>query len=58
MLVERVTSGAHRPLLDDDPAGTLQQMHDTREALYREVADAIVLVDHRSVGEVVEAVLR
>ena len=58
LLVERVTSGVHRPLLDDDPAGTLQKMHETREALYREVADAIVLVDHRSVGEIVEAVLR
>ena len=58
VLVERVGSGAHRPLLDDDPSGTLQQMHDTREALYREVADAIVLVDHRSVSDVVEAVMR
>jgi shikimate kinase len=58
VLVERVGSGAHRPLLDNDPAGTLQQMHDTREALYREVADAIVLVDHRSVSDVVEAVMR
>ena len=58
VLVERVTSGGHRPLLDDDPEGTLQRMHDQREALYREVADAIVLVDHRSPGEVVEAVLR
>jgi shikimate kinase len=58
LLVERVTSGAHRPLLDDDPEGTLQRMHDQREELYREVADAIVLVDHRSPGEVVEAVLR
>ena len=58
LLVERVTSSGHRPLLDDDPAGMLQKMHDTREAFYREVADSIVLVDHRSVGEVVEAVLR
>jgi shikimate kinase len=58
LLIERVTSGAHRPLLDDDPAGTLQRMHETRDPLYREVADVIVLVDHRSVGEVVEAVLR
>jgi shikimate kinase len=57
-LVERVKSGVHRPLLDDDPAGTLQRMFRDREALYREVADAIVLVDHRSAGEVVEAVLR
>lgn len=57
-LVERVRGGGHRPLLDADPAGTLQRMFDEREALYREVADAIVLVDARTVGEVVEAVLR
>lgn len=57
-LVERVRSGGHRPLLDADPAGTLQRMFREREALYREVADAIVLVDNRSVSEVVEAVLR
>ncbi|MEA3185461.1 MAG: shikimate kinase [Ilumatobacteraceae bacterium] len=57
-LLERVASGVHRPLLDNDPAGTLQRMHDDRQELYREVADAIVLVDHRSVAEVVEAVMR
>jgi shikimate kinase len=57
-LVERVRGGGHRPLLDDDPAGTLQRMFREREALYREVADAIVLVDNRSVSDVVEAVLR
>ena len=58
LLVERVTSGGHRPLLDDDPAGTLQRMHAQREKLYREVADAIVLVDNRSPADIVEAVLR
>lgn len=57
-LVDRVRGGGHRPLLDADPAGTLQRMFTEREALYREVADAIVLVDNRSVSEVVEAVLR
>ncbi len=57
-LVERVRSGGHRPLLDTDPAGTLQRMFTDREAFYREVSDAIVLVDNRSVGEIVEAVLR
>lgn len=57
-LVERVQGGGHRPLLDEDPAGTLQRMFRDREALYREVADAIVLVDNRSVSDVVEAVLR
>jgi len=58
VLVERVTSSGHRPLLDDDPAGTLQRMYVEREGLYREVADAVVLVDHRSPSDVVEAVLR
>jgi shikimate kinase len=57
-LVDRVKSGGHRPLLDDDPAGTLQRMFTAREPLYRDVADAIVLVDQRSIGDVVEAVLR
>lgn len=57
-LLDRVRGGGHRPLLDADPAGTLQRMFTEREALYREVADAIVLVDNRSVSEVVEAVLR
>jgi shikimate kinase len=57
-LLERVRNGMHRPLLDDDPEGTLRRMHADREPLYREVADAIVSVDHRSIHEVVEAVLR
>jgi shikimate kinase len=57
-LVERVRSGGHRPLLDGDPEGTLQRMFAERSLLYRQVADAIVLVDGRSVTDVVEAVLR
>lgn len=57
-LVDRVRHGGHRPLLDEDPAGTLQRMFREREPLYREVADAIVLVDHRTVNDVVEAVMR
>lgn len=58
VLAARVMSSGHRPLLDEDPAGTLQRMYDTRQSLYREVADVIVLVDHRSPSEVAEAVLR
>ncbi|MFN8023337.1 MAG: shikimate kinase [Acidimicrobiales bacterium] len=58
VLVERVRAGVHRPALDHDPAGTLRRMHETREPLYREVADLIVSVDGRTVGEVVEAILR
>jgi shikimate kinase len=58
VLVERAQKGAHRPLLDDDPAGVLAQMAIDRAPLYQEVADAIVTVDRRSVNEVVKAVLR
>ena len=58
ILVERVRSGSHRPLLDSDPEETLRTMNDTRADLYREVADAIVTVDNRSVTDVVEAILR
>lgn len=57
-LIERVRSGPHRPLLDADPEGTLRRMVTERAPWYREVADVIVLVDHRSANDVVEAVLR
>jgi shikimate kinase len=58
VLLRRVRSGGHRPLLDDDPEGTLRRMFTDREPLYREVADAIVSVDNRSVNEVAHAVVR
>lgn len=58
LLVGRVRSGGHRPLLDGDPEGTLRAMYIDREPLYREVADAIVSVEHRSVNDVAQAVLR
>lgn len=57
-LVDRVRTGVHRPALDDDPEGALRRMHETREPLYRQVADMIVSVDGRSVHEVAEAILR
>jgi len=58
VLVDRVRNGMHRPLLDDDPEGTLRRMYVEREPLYQEVADAIVSVDHRSPNDVAKAVLR
>ncbi len=58
VLVARVRSGSHRPLLDDDPEATLRRMHCERADLYQEVADAIVSVDNRSVSDVSKAVLR
>jgi shikimate kinase len=57
-LVVRVRSGDHRPSLDGDAEGTLRRMQETREALYREIADVIVSVDGRSVSDIVEAILR
>ena len=58
VLLDRVRNGAHRPLLDDDPEAVLRQMFVEREPLYREAADAIVSVDHRSIHDVAQAVLR
>ncbi len=58
VLLERVRSGGHRPLLDDDPEAALRRLYDERAPLYQEVADAIVSVDNRSVNDVSKAVLR
>ena len=58
VLLQRVRNGMHRPLLDEDPEGALRAMFDTRAGLYKEVADAIVSVDHRTVNDVAGAVLR
>ncbi|MGA9275413.1 shikimate kinase [Ilumatobacter sp.] len=58
LLLDRVKNGMHRPLLDEDPEGTLRRMYEERTDLYQEVADAIVSVDHRSVNDVAGAVLR
>ena len=58
VLLERVRNGGHRPLLDDDPEATLRKMYDDRAGWYREVSDAIVSVDGRSLHDVAQAVLR
>ena len=58
VLLDRVRKGGHRPLLDEDPQAALRQLFDERAPLYQEVADAIVSVDNRSVGDVTKAVLR
>jgi len=42
VLVRRVATGEHRPLLADDPGGTLHRMEEHRTELYAEVADAVV----------------
>jgi shikimate kinase len=57
VLEGRVRHGDHRPLLDDDAAGTLQRLNDERVELYAEVADAIIDVDDLSLDEVAAQVL-
>ena len=41
-LAERVAGADHRPLLADDPEGTLERLSREREGLYRSVADIVV----------------
>ena len=56
VLLGRVGRDDHRPLLDDDPAATLQQMEQEREPLYREVADVVVDTDTKSPAAVVDRI--
>ena len=55
-LVTRVTSGAHRPLLDVDPAETLRRLASARRPYYEEVADVVVDVDDLTPEQVVACV--
>ena len=57
VLLSRVGRHVHRPLLDDDPAATLQRLATEREALYEEVADATVEVGDRDAEAVTAEVL-
>lgn len=58
VLAERTAKGTHRPLLDGDRVEVLEEMSRTREPMYREVADIIVDVSHRSVESVAELVVQ
>ena len=49
--------GDHRPLLDDDPEGVLERLHQERLDLYAEVADAVIDVDDLDLDEVAARVL-
>ena len=55
-LYERIkrSGQGHRPLLQDDPEGTLHRLDAQRRPLYEELADVIVDVDGRSTDEIVE----
>lgn len=58
VLAERVASGAARPLLaTGDPIATLERIRSLRADAYAGVADSKVDTQHRTIDEVVDAVL-
>jgi shikimate kinase len=57
VLASRIEPGDHRPLLKDDPLGTLTRLSTEREPLYAEVADRFLDVGVTSVEETVAAIL-
>jgi shikimate kinase len=56
-LAGRVGAGAGRPLLDQDPAGSLASLYEVRRPLYQSVATAVVDVDLLTPQQVVDRVL-
>jgi shikimate kinase len=58
LLASRITSGDHRPLLDDNSLTMLQRMDEERKALYDDVAQGRVIdVGSSSIEDAVDAVL-
>ncbi|HWW46163.1 MAG TPA: shikimate kinase, partial [Acidimicrobiia bacterium] len=57
VLAARVHPGDHRPLLADDPAGTLARLSAERGPLYAEVADRTVDTGKVPFGRMVDEVL-
>ena len=56
-LAARVGEGEGRPLLDEDPAGSLVRLDRERRPLYEELADVVVDVDELAPTEVADRVL-
>jgi len=56
VLARRVRPGDHRPLLAEDPSGTLARLSAERAALYASVADATVDTGAGQFGRVVDEV--
>jgi len=56
--VARTQKGRERPLLDGlDPRETLQELLDTRDPMYREIADIVVDTDGRKVKSVANEII-
>ena len=56
-LAQRVSRGGHRPLLDEDPGGTLERLAAERGPHYAAVSDVVVDTTGRSLDEVTTVVL-
>jgi shikimate kinase len=57
VLAERVKSGSHRPLLEEDPAGTLRALSDERWPIYGEIAHLGLDVDDVEPDEIADRVI-
>ena len=58
ILADRVGSGLGRPLLNEDPGGTLSHLDAVRRPVYRKLADVVVHAGRRRPEEVAEEVVR
>jgi shikimate kinase len=56
LLVTRLGTATHRPLLDEDPAGVLERLDSLRRPLYEEVADLVIDVDDLTPDQVVTCI--
>ena len=56
--VRRTSKGRDRPLLEnEDPRGTLEQLLELRDPMYREIADVVVETDNRKVHAVANEII-
>lgn len=58
VLAARVGAGSGRPLLEVDPAGTLQRLDARRRPVYRELSDVVLLAGARRPAELAEDLVR
>ena len=54
----RVSTGGHRPLLDQDPDAVLRRLDGERRSLYGEIADVVVDTDGADPDAVTEEIVR
>ncbi|WP_334142827.1 shikimate kinase [Rhabdothermincola sp.] len=57
LLAERVRTGDHRPLVAEDPAGTVARLAEERAGLYQQTAHVVVDINGLEAGEVAEQVI-